>query len=487
MTLGSATVAQAAPNPAAENARARMIDHWTPDRRAAAIPRDLVIDPRGLGYLKMPDGSLRPYGHQTAADATLRKGPPGSGDTDGPVISSMDPAAGDTIGDAKTFKATVTDAGSGVKSVNFVIQYPGNGPTQSFAAGPGGGDTWSVPLSGFSDGDWAWWVEAKDAAGKGGNSTQSPSVAFHVDTAGGGGTGGDGSGGSEVITNSPWLNDGFDGGAIQSAAGRIYFEMLSTRRVRGKIVEDWAGYVCSGTVVDDSNTADRSVILTAAHCVYDDVNKAFARHVLFIPNQDGTSVAGTDTDCSNDPLGCWAPAFGVVDVNWTQESFPANIPWDYAFYVVSDTGAHDGASAPSDSLESSAGALAINFGVPAFDLDGSTDRTHALGYSYSDDPNFMYCAEDMTVESGYGDWWLPSCGLSGGASGGPWVQPMNESSGSGPIISVNSWGYTNQPGMAGPVLNGTSAECIFNAARTEDFAFHADAVDGDAGAAVDCP
>jgi hypothetical protein len=40
---------------------------------------------------------------------------------------------------------------------------------------------------------------------------------------------------------------------------------------------------------------------------------------------------------------------------------------------------------------------------------------------------------------------------------------MDTGSGSGPIISVNSWGYTNQPGMAGPLLD-RSAQCTFDAA-----------------------
>ena len=39
------------------------------------------------------------------------------------------------------------------------------------------------------------------------------------------------------------------------------------------------------------------------------------------------------------------------------------------------------------------------------------------------------------------------------------------SGGSGPVISVNSWGYTNQPGMAGPKLSGTSAATLFSTAK----------------------
>ena len=71
------------------------------------------------------------------------------------------------------------------------------------------------------------------------------------------------------------------------------------------------------------------------------------------------------------------------------------------------------------------------------------------------------------------------------SSGGPWFQPLNESNGTGPIISVNSWGYTTSPGMAGPKLNGTSAECLLGAAKNN--AFTDGAADGDAGYAVTCP
>lgn len=36
--------------------------------------------------------------------------------------------------------------------------------------------------------------------------------------------------------------------------------------------------------------------------------------------------------------------------------------------------------------------------------------------------------------------------------------------GSGPVISVNSWGYTSSPGMAGPTLYDSSASCLFGEA-----------------------
>ncbi|MGH9275126.1 MAG: trypsin-like serine peptidase [Acidimicrobiales bacterium] len=425
-------------------------EHWTPERMAAATPRDLVIDGRGVAYLRRADGSLEPHGHTTgqlyASPAPASRPTPtakpggGGGDTTGPSVTNRDPADGATIGASYTFKATVTDP-SGVKSVSFVI-VNSSGQTQSFA-GSAAGDVWSVTLQGFTSGSWSWRVVAKDTVRKG-NTTTTTTTPFSVNVGGGGG--------GDTVVNDPWTS----GGTVQTAAGRIYFEMPANPSQTL-----WDGYVCSGTVAEDATTG-RSVIITAAHCVYDDVHKVFAREVLFVPNQDGTSGSGTDLDCGNDPLGCWEPTFGVVDADWTTRTFPDNIPWDYAFYVVGDSGAHSGTSAGTDVLDTAAGDLAVQFTTPTV---GGT--THALGYSYSDDPSFMYCAEAMGTE-GTANWWLGQCELSGGSSGGPWMQPVG--GGDGPIISVNSWGYTNQPGMAGPKLSGSSASCVFSAATTTSFA-----------------
>jgi len=107
----------------------------------------------------------------------------------------------------------------------------------------------------------------------------------------------------------------------------------------------------------------------------------------------------------------------------------------------------------------------------------------------------MYCAEDMTTE-GTANWWLPSCELSGGSSGGAWMQkgPGSDQYGSdigdtGWIMSVNSWGYTTSSGMAGPKLgrSWSSAECVFlNGAKVLDLALESEA-QGRQGAAVTCP
>jgi len=468
--LVASLTALAASNPvAAQSARAldvrsaAVIDHWTPERRAAATPRDLVIDARGLGYLRQPGNVLVPYGHSVAALASDQRqpnaAPGGSGDTTGPSVTLLAPAAGATVGATATFSASVSDP-SGVRSVNIYVQ-KGSGVAQSFAASQGAGGAWSVSLSGLTDGSWSWWVVAKDGVKQGGgNATTSSHSPFTVDVSGGGGGGGD------VVANAEWNS----GGVVQRAAGRLYFEMpANARRTR------WDGYVCSGTVVADGTT-NRSIILTASHCIYDDANKAFARNVLFIPDQADTTGAGTDLNCSNDPLGCWAPNFGVVDVNWTTRTFPDNVHWDYAFYVVSDVGAHQGTAAAA-ALDTAVQPMTVSFANTTGTL------AYALGYSYDVDPQFMYCT-DILQSLDADDWWLADCGLSGGSSGGPWVQTMNTSTGNGPIISVNSWGYTSQPGMAGPKLSGTSASCVFAKAKTS--ALLTSAADGEEGYTATC-
>jgi len=461
--------------PSAKNQQ--IIDHWTPARIKQAIPRQLVIASNGLGYLKRPDGSLQPHGHNKLVEVTKVAKQPrakpgtGGGDNIGPTISNpIEPDDGAIIGASQRFAANVTDA-SGVRSVTLVITPP-SGASQSFAMSNSSGEIWEITLSGFTTSDgWSWHMEAKDTTKGKGNSNISPDYTFDVDTAGEPPpTGGD------MVTNSHWS----DGGAIQQRVGRIYFEMPSNPRHKR-----WAGYVCSGTVVTDGETG-RSVIITAAHCAYDDANNAFARNVLFIPNQDETTGTGTDSNCDNDPLGCWTPSFSVVDTSWTTSTFPDNIPWDYAYYVVNDTGAHSG-SAAKDSLEAEVGGFTISFSTPVYDDGGTTssdaDYTHGIGYSYADDPKLMYCAENMTTEGNF-NWWLPSCELSGGSSGGPWIQPLTN--GEGPIISVNSWGYGDQPGMAGPFLDFTSAECLFTNAKVADFG-DVSSADGQEGIDVSCP
>jgi hypothetical protein len=135
---------------------------------------------------------------------------------------------------------------------------------------------------------------------------------------------------------------------------------------------------------------------------------------------------------------------------------------------VSDTNAWSITSdyqASSDlALDRTVGTLALDLAAPDIGV-----TAHALGYSYDVDPELMYCKEPLATESTYGDFWLGKCDMSGGSSGGPWVQPMDEATGMGPVFSVNSWGYTSRSGMGGPVLHGSSAGLLFDFAQQSAF------------------
>jgi hypothetical protein len=121
-------------------------------------------------------------------------------------------------------------------------------------------------------------------------------------------------------------------------------------------------------------------------------------------------------------------------------------------------------------------------------VDPVGDFVHGLGYPASTDPDFTYCAETLAGRSfSFGNyWWLDSCAMTGGSSGGPWVQNMDETTGTGLVIGVNSWGYSSRDGMASPLVTESEARCLANAARDADLAALQALPDGSEGIQVDC-
>jgi hypothetical protein len=240
-------------------------------------------------------------------------------------------------------------------------------------------------------------------------------------------------------------------------------------------------YVCTGTVVDDGDHPDRTIILTAGHCAfqYSSGGGRFADYALFIPNQDETRGRSTDETCSNDPLGCWHPLFAVVDYDWTTKDFPSSVPYDFAFWVIpNDNETHEPGYIYQSQQDLS---RVLEDIVERFPIDFTYDQsnapatfTHGLGYTFSKDPDFRYCAQQLTTKYGissYENLWLSPCDMSGGSSGGPWLKDTTDQ-GTGTIISINSWGYSSSTGMAGPNFNtekGSKVECLFEKAKVVDF------------------
>lgn len=249
------------------------------------------------------------------------------------------------------------------------------------------------------------------------------------------------------------------GGMVQTAVGRIFFCVEDENR-------NLKCYRCSGTSVTDY-TDGRSIILTAAHCVYDEVVKKFTKFGIFVPNHDDGGNDQTEVDCNNDKYGCWALAFGVVDQVWATN---ADLHHDYAFYVVNDTGTHQGRS-ESDALDQAMGSLPISFAAPTLG-----NEVYTLGYVVDDDPLLQYCKDTLDVSNNYGllsvtyedTLYLPSCNNRGGSSGGPWFQPMDRETGFGPIIGINCFHpFESHDGELSPKFHSTTAECLFHVAKTK--------------------
>jgi hypothetical protein len=236
---------------------------------------------------------------------------------------------------------------------------------------------------------------------------------------------------------SQWTDNDTD---LHRATGRLYFSF-----------DDVTAYYCSGTLVEGSD--DRSVILTAAHCILDDETGEFPVFSLFIPGQDDGGADNSDSSCENDPYGCFYPSFAVVSDEYASRGTLSNLNFDYGFYVAEGVATSEG-----DVLTP----VAISF-------DGMTvgETGYALGYPTDYDPEFMYTAgeiQDSPLTEGY---YIECSQLSGGASGGPWTQ-SDTSTGTMTVSAVTSWTWSSGDSAGAAPLHTGGAYCLYLAALSAD-------------------
>jgi hypothetical protein len=245
-------------------------------------------------------------------------------------------------------------------------------------------------------------------------------------------------GGGGTVTGASWTR----GGAILHASGKVYFEMAGS------------GWVCSGTAARDSRTG-YSLVLTAGHCAYDETNGAFATNWLFIPEFDS---APTFT-CASTTWGCWTAQALVVNRGFaTAGSFNTQATVnDFAFAVVGPGGKSGAAQ-----LDSAVGSIPIAFGGVS-----SGNVLDAFGYPAAGKyhgNDLTYCAGPISQDSlNRNLTWGMDCDMTGGSSGGPWLSSFSETSGSGTLSSLNSYGYSGIRAMYGPKFNA-STQAVYNAA-----------------------
>ena len=242
------------------------------------------------------------------------------------------------------------------------------------------------------------------------------------------------------------------GGEVAKSVGKVLFTMDSTN------------YVCSASVVDD-NVGSRSVIVTAAHCAYDEVNEAFATNWIFVPDYDAdpARLTADGSFCAATSLGCWVSESLVVSRFYAQAGAfnDVAVVHDYAFAVVGSGGNNP------QQLDAAVGSQPIAYSA----LNAGAD-TWLFGYPAAQKykgADLVYCRGPLGFDPIISDaTYRVACDMTGGSSGGPWFSPFTSAgpnTGQGTVMSVNSYGYSGVKAMHGPKFNAETQN-MFSTALT---------------------
>ncbi|MER6944608.1 peptidase [Nonomuraea sp. NPDC000554] len=215
------------------------------------------------------------------------------------------------------------------------------------------------------------------------------------------------------------------GGAVARTTGRVFFTH------QGRTAS------CSGSAVTSAN---RSVVITAGHCVK--LDGAFHSNWVFVPGYNA----------GNRPFGTWVATRLLTTQQWNASE---DVNFDVAAAVVAPLGGR--------TLVDVVGGQGLAFN------QARRQQMHAFGFPAAapfDGSRLIFCSgrvfDDrvMTRDQGM------TCGMTGGSSGGPWFQNFNESTGLGTQNSVNSFTYNFAPNvMFGPYF-GTEAQAVYQAAQS---------------------
>lgn len=260
--------------------------------------------------------------------------------------------------------------------------------------------------------------------------------------------------GAGATTGSSWNG----GGNIADTTGKVLFAMGSSY------------YVCSASVVTD-NASDRSIVLTAGHCVYDQATGQFATNWMYIPNYDAkpARLSTGDTFCGSTVHGCWTATSLVAHSGFTSQTRfnDAAVLHDFGFAVLGLGGNHSGGSGDPKVLVETLGSHQIAFNNIDSGVVDAFGYPAAQKYKGND---LVYCEGpigfDFRMDN---DTYRIACDMTGGSSGGPWLDDFYGAAG-GILTSLNSYGYTGDQSMYGPKFDAKT-EAAYTAALTveEDF------------------
>ena len=206
---------------------------------------------------------------------------------------------------------------------------------------------------------------------------------------------------------------------------------------------DGQDYVCSGTVI---NAENKSVVWTAGHCVHEGVASTgrWMKNWLFVPGyQDGYA-----------PFGAWTSRELWTTSNWFRYE---SLRYDMGAAILQPLNGRriaDVVGGEGIAFNQPLSQAYMAFGYPAEEpFDGEHLFLCQSPYGGSDLPGRTVGPATIRI----------ACDMTGGSSGGGWLGSFNGTWGY--VVSVNSYGKTNESGtMYGPYMGNTAAS-LFNKIR----------------------
>lgn len=238
-------------------------------------------------------------------------------------------------------------------------------------------------------------------------------------------------------------------GTALGTVGKVFFRLGGVQ------------YVCTAGIVRDP-VAGRSLVLTAAHCAFNERTGEFATNWMVVPDFDTAPAlpsSGPDF-CAQTSLGCWTATALLVDSAYASSgAFNADaVLHDFAFAVV-----EEGGLGGAEQLDAVAGAQRLSFAreEPASDA-------YLFGYPRAtpfDGRDLVYSRGPLGLDPTNAErTYRVESGMTQGSSGGPWFTQFDARSGAGRQFSLTSYAYQNVAALHGPVLNA-NVEALFEAAQ----------------------
>jgi V8-like Glu-specific endopeptidase len=216
-----------------------------------------------------------------------------------------------------------------------------------------------------------------------------------------------------------------------SSGGTAVLETPQPRFGKVFFTQGSANYVCSGTATTSSNG---DVVTTAGHCVNEGPG-AFVTNFAFVPAYDNGAA----------PYGTWTAQTLLTTTQWRTSG---DFDYDVGFAVMNE-------NSSNQSLTEVVGGYGIAFGQPR----GQSMKAYGYPAAKPFNGQKLYSCTGVVVQDTYGgsqDQGL-ACNMTGGSSGGGWIQ-------NGSVSSVTSFGYTGVKNVLWGPYFGSVVQAVYQSA-----------------------